>query len=615
MPFDPNKAYEILDEVRPAASVGFDPSKPYEVVSDNEPSSGESFLRGMAQSAALDFADEGTGAVMAIPRAVREGINPVDAYVKERDESRANYKAAEEAHPGYYTAGEVAGGIAPMAIPGVGAFFAPAKGAGFLKTAAKLAIPGAIMGLGGTEASLTDDPTKVAEDVAQGGVIGGVGGAVLGKAGQKIGQLAQDSELFNQAVKKMSNLLFDMPEEYTRYLMNPETAEKVLNPRTEMDIAESIASVVNSIGKDAKAGSAKAVSMLSDDAAVRPLSRASIEAEIDNLMIANRIAYPTESGELVADKLAKGSFAAAQMAKESLEQRAAESGGMLSEVQAKQWIQDFDNLINWSDPSLKSSNGMLEQVRKIVDRELKTQNPEYGNAMRPVDRLMKQFSKLKKGWNLEQPGQLQPLQSTDQTISKVKNFYNQNLQSKKPFQEALLGNSAFPYEPNILDDIKIAQVANRTNTGVANGSRNTLGGIAAGMYAGHPIAGAIVGYVKDKYGRAVGKQVIPSLGQAAKIADDAIAPIAQNIAASPVGTAAKYGAFAGGTQIASQWGTTEHDMLKTAGINPQRLQGTPYEQVVMQAAQQGPQKLASTHYVLSQRDPDYQALLDINAND
>ena len=607
MPFDPNKPYEIGDVVNISSSGEFDPTAPYTVDDAGGPTAYESFGRGAAQGASFDFADEITGLALALPRAYKEEINPIDAYVKERDESRAAYGAAEKEHPNYYTAGEVAGAIAPMAIPGVGAAMMPAKGAGFLKTAAKLAVPGALMGLGGTEESLTRDPIKVAEDVGQGAVLGGVGGAVLGKVGTKVGQLAQESRLFNQAVKKMSNLLFDMPEEYTAYLMNPETAEKIMNPRTEMDIAESIASVVNHIGKDAKAGSAKAAALLSDDAAVRPISRATIEAEIDNMMISNRIARPDTDGNLIPDILGRGPFAAAQEAKESLAQRAGD--GMLSEREAKQWIQDFDHIINWKDTSLKSSNGMLEQVRKIVDGELKGQNEAYANAMLPVDRLMKQFTKLKTGWNLEQPGQLQPMRATDQTISKVKNFYNANLQSKKPFQEALLGNSAFPYEPNILDDIKIAQIAGRTNSGVANGSRNTLGGIAAGAMYGHPIAGAIAGYVKDKYGRAIGKEAIPAMGAAANAADKFVGPMAQRVAASPVGSAMKLGAYGGGTQLSSQMGVDQKQQLQTAGINPERLSGTPYESVVMNAAQQGPQKLATTHYLMSQRDPEYAALL------
>lgn len=132
----------------------------------------ESFARGGAQGLTLGFADELAGAGesgldLATGKAQPSFEDLVRAYKQHRDESRANFKAAEEANPKTYLGGQIVGGLAPVAASG-------GLGAG-IQGAARL---GGIAGLGTSSTDLTSDDTiadklkGAGTDVAIGGTLG-----------------------------------------------------------------------------------------------------------------------------------------------------------------------------------------------------------------------------------------------------------------------------------------------------------------------------------------------------------------------------------------------------------------------------------------------------------
>lgn len=153
----------------------------------------ESFLRGAGQGASLGFADELTGAL--------ESLVSDKTYKQARDESRANYKAAEEENPMTYLGGNIGGGLLTP-IPGIGA----AKGVG--QVALKAAQLGAVGGLGASEKDITDP--AILEEMAKGAAIGGTlggGAAAIGKGvkalgGTTIGKAFQQGKEGNMLVGK-----------------------------------------------------------------------------------------------------------------------------------------------------------------------------------------------------------------------------------------------------------------------------------------------------------------------------------------------------------------------------------------------------------------------------
>ncbi len=123
----------------------------------------ESGLRGAVQSGSLGFADEISGAL--------ESTFTDKSYEQARDESRANFKAAQEANPVTYGAGQVAGGVASAFVPGLNVAKLGTAGARVLGGAGI----GALTGVGSSEAS---DVGGLASDAAVGGLIGGAASGI-----------------------------------------------------------------------------------------------------------------------------------------------------------------------------------------------------------------------------------------------------------------------------------------------------------------------------------------------------------------------------------------------------------------------------------------------------
>ena len=149
---------EITHEVHPsnlklAEQDGFKPL-------EEKPTKLDSAARGFTQGATFGFADEISGAT--------ESLFSDKSYSQARDESRANFKKAEQTNPGYYTAGEVGGGIAISAIP--------LGSAGNLYRAVQAgARLGALSAVGNSEAQ--DLKTGI-RDVAVGATLGAAGGGL-----------------------------------------------------------------------------------------------------------------------------------------------------------------------------------------------------------------------------------------------------------------------------------------------------------------------------------------------------------------------------------------------------------------------------------------------------
>jgi hypothetical protein len=147
----------------------------------------EALGRGLFQGVTLGGGEELTAAMEsqpALPESMRnmpglpmgvmdaDFLEPVQTYQQARDESRAANRAAKEAHPWTYGAGEFGGAAATALIPGLGAAGSLGKAAG---TAGAL---GAASGFGGSEA---EDLGGLAFDTGLGAAVGaGIGSAGYG---------------------------------------------------------------------------------------------------------------------------------------------------------------------------------------------------------------------------------------------------------------------------------------------------------------------------------------------------------------------------------------------------------------------------------------------------
>jgi len=146
----------------------------------------ESALRGGAQGLSFGFADEATARLESITKDV--------PYEKALEETRAAYRQAQEANPITYTGSEIAGGVLPALIPGVGQATA---GASLGRLAAIGAGTGALSGLGYSEGETAG---QIARDVAIGGALGGA----LPVLGAKLFPKKLQSEISKKAGETVS---------------------------------------------------------------------------------------------------------------------------------------------------------------------------------------------------------------------------------------------------------------------------------------------------------------------------------------------------------------------------------------------------------------------------
>lgn len=127
----------------------------------------ESGLRGAGQGLTFGLSDEAIAGIKAL-------ANPLDysnEYSKLVELERAKNKAAQEANPGSYMAGEIGGGVGSAFIPGVGA----AKGATALARIGRALGQGALSGYGYGEGK---DTTSKIKDIGTGAGFGLAGGVV-----------------------------------------------------------------------------------------------------------------------------------------------------------------------------------------------------------------------------------------------------------------------------------------------------------------------------------------------------------------------------------------------------------------------------------------------------
>ena len=174
---------------------------------DFQPSAVGAFLRGAGQEATFGFGDEISSAVAA-PFTDK-------TYQQHLNESRARNAMSEQAHPGSYLGGQVAGGLASVALPG-GAAVRGTMGAGKIARTAAGALAGAgSEGLRAAGHAVEDERLAAvpggAAVGAAGGALGVPLGAVVAKGVRKARDLGYSSraalsglgQRHNQAVAKV----------------------------------------------------------------------------------------------------------------------------------------------------------------------------------------------------------------------------------------------------------------------------------------------------------------------------------------------------------------------------------------------------------------------------
>ena len=189
-------------------------------------------------------------------------------------------------------------------------------------------------------------------------------------------------------------------------------------------------------------------------------------------------------------------------------------GDTIPEFEMKDTLKALNRSVNWDNPEAGRTNDVLKAVKGSLNGMLKAQNPEYAEAMKPVEQLVQlhddvvsQFQMQKvpnRGW---QPGL--------PTESKLANLLGKN----KSIPQETLNRLKDVTGEDYLQDLQNAKNAQSFEGGRANGSRRVnlagMAGGAAGSAVGAPWVGAavggILGALTDSYGGRMAAKIVDAL--------------------------------------------------------------------------------------------------------
>jgi hypothetical protein len=475
-------------------------SKPIQQTSQALPpqvSKTESAIRGGAQGVSFGFADEATARLESIMKGVE--------YEKALEESRQAYRQAQEANPITYTGSEIAGGVLPALIPGVGQ---AATGAKLGRLALMGAGTGALSGLGMSEGETVGE---IAKDVAIGGALGG-GLPVLGRGIAKgIEYIPKMSDI---AVKKgLQGGLGVSSELLTEAEKNPKAVKKIMDVYAGEDIKKDIipakANVVESFMSD-------------NPIAKRAIknSKLAVESIPDTTIVDKNLAINALKDQIKVLEKSMGVSDVRNQAIKMLEDKIKVFDNVpdnIPGVNLKPILQGIDDDITaaggWQNP-LKNNlyRDGLENARGALDKDLKAQVPEYKKLMKKVSQDYELSNNLTKRFATEKGFDENKIANTlNAQLRKV----DTNLQ--KDFKRLGAYGKAGGYENELQLNEFLNDMALKRDIEQYGGKGSSISNRLTGLFtmAGTSIAGLPGGAIGTGLGSIVGSEVEKRGGQIA----------------------------------------------------------------------------------------------------
>lgn len=328
----------------------------------------QSGLIGASQGITMGFGDE------AIARL--ESIRSGRPYEEVLQEARSMYRGAQEQNPASYITGELAGGIAPAFIPGIGQ---AATGTKLGRLAAMGAGTGALSGLGYSEGQTAGE---IAKDIGIGGALGGalpVVGRGIAKATQSIKPLA------DEAIKKSLTGFTGKTERFLEEIEKNPQAIKRIESKFAGDIQQEILPEINAKINDfmtknpykqrAILGSQRAINAIPDDITISRSTGEKILGDSIKELEKDTVSATAQDARAILNDYLKRF----ESTKEQIPGR-----------EIKRILQNLDGDIEkkfggYGNPfSNDEASKAIKGLRFAWDNELKTKVPEYEKIMQRV---------------------------------------------------------------------------------------------------------------------------------------------------------------------------------------------------------------------------------------
>lgn len=425
------------------------------------------------------------------------------------------------------------------------------KVAGFAGTG--LVAPEGLAGMALTGAGYGADVAQNLGDIPKSALLGAGTGAAVGTVANKVLE-PLITKVAPMAAKGALSSLGPSSEAIETRLANPETLSSAMGPQSQADVLESLSNSLRKvIGQDSKSALSKlSPSSYTDHTEIAPL----FDQIKQGLATDGVLVGPAQQNAV--DSL--GAF------QKSLETIAAKNNGYIPDTSLAQIVRDIDDNTNWTDQTQKVTNGALKQLRHGLDTMLKENNPEYEDAMKPVAQNAALLDKLRRTFGLKfEPGA--GLTATDATASKISNVLGENKSNAQDVLKQLTDLTGYDFLEN----------AKNYNLG-----QEFEGG-----------GGAVTSIIGHALGYGTGRMTgLPGGG------------LMGSLVGGQVGRSIDGGALAG--RIIDGYLNIKGSMADT-GVT-KALQ--TYGPILINAAKQGGNNLAATHFVLATSHPEYQKVMD-----
>lgn len=441
-----------------------------------------------------------------------------DTYRQGRDAVRAEEEQHRKANPKSYLLGNAGGNVfTSVMLPG-------SVGANTYKAVTAM---GGAAGLGESDADLTKGDIK-------GAVIDTATGAAIAPAVKfGIDKVATPVvKGIGNGVSKIANS--DKAKAVKDYLLNKSKSATELVVKKGLDLPDEVIGAIKA-DKDLLGASknAKPMSGLIDDLgkslddSSKMISEADTKAwnslkEIDD-SLADIPGY--ENGYFggkntnktiqdVADMLAKehnliGANQQAQKnALNALNNAKADAANIETFADLKAFIQRLDANINWDNPADSAKNKVLKEYRTKLDGILKG-DEQYTKQMDIVASKLKNQNEIKTKFSMKpefdtEAGEAS-FRPTNNSVANLETALRQAFREKGEFKMEQLAE----LNPQLAKNMQAKSMDMLLNADTGRGSRSVLTG--ASVLDGIPVAGAVAGYARDKFGRKLGAAIIQQM--------------------------------------------------------------------------------------------------------
>ena len=334
----------------------------------------QSALIGASQGITFGGADE----AIAKLESIRSG-RPYEEVLKE---AKAMYRGASEQNPVSYTTGELAGGIGTAFVPGMGQ---ATTGANLGRLAVIGAGTGALSGLGYSEGETAGE---IARDVGIGGALGGAL-PVVGRGVQSAIQSVKPA--IDTSIKSGLSAVTGKTLPYLEKVESqPERIKKIeriftgTGKEETQKLANDISDLVskNPFGRKAELLSNRAYKVLEKENENISIPKENILSNLKN--VANELSQSSSDIDKTTLKSITNKI-------NTIDEK---YPSMLNGLQSKKLIKEIDKDIKALTPKIgdqrqlpidaENNLNILKDIRRQVDIPLKTQSPQYAEAMKPV---------------------------------------------------------------------------------------------------------------------------------------------------------------------------------------------------------------------------------------